>query len=56
MATFTSLLEMAKSRAVGLCQRANFDPIVITKGKTLDELDAAALAETQIKEGTRGGE
>ena len=56
VATFTSLLEMAKSRAVGLCQRANFDPIVITKGKTLDELDAAALAETQIKEGTRGGE
>ena len=50
VATFTSLLEMAKSRAVGLKQKANFDKIVITKGSTLDELDAAAVAAAQVAE------
>ena len=56
VATFTSLLEMAKSHAVGLFQKANFDSIVITKGETLNELDAAALAATQIKEESGSGE
>lgn len=48
--TFTSLLEMAKSKAVGLKQKANFEKIVITKGNTLNEFDAAAAAAAQIKE------
>lgn len=48
--TFTSLLEMAKSKAVGLEQRANFEKIVITKESALDTLDAAAIDAAQAKE------
>ena len=48
--TYTSLLEMAKSKAVGLEQRANFEKIVITKESALDTLDAAAIDAAQAKE------
>lgn len=35
--TFTSILEMAKSKAVKLTQRSNFDRIVITEGEKIDD-------------------
>ena len=35
--TFTSLLEMAKARAIGIKQKTNFDKIVVTKGETFDK-------------------
>ena len=51
--TFTSLLEMAKSKAVELKQKSNFDKIIVMKGKTLDELDAGVLTAAQGKEGRK---
>lgn len=48
--TFTSLLEMAKSRAVGLVQPANFAEITVTRGENIDKINAAEMAAEQQKE------
>ncbi len=53
--TFTSLLEMAKSRAVGLVQEANFTEITVTRGENIDKIDAAGMAAEQQKEAADNG-
>ena len=48
--TFTSILEMAKSRAIGVRQKSNFDEIVVTRGENLESFDAGAAAEQELAE------
>ena len=53
--TFTSILEMAKSRALDIRQKRNFEEIVVTRGENLESFDAAAAADQDIKEGSNNG-
>lgn len=53
--TFTSLLEMAKSKAIGLKQKTNFAEITITRGENLDKINAAKMARNQQKEASGDG-
>lgn len=53
--TFTSLLEMAKARVIGLKQKANFGEITVTSGENIDKADAIKLDDEQQKEALSDG-
>ena len=48
--TFTSLLEMAKARAIEIRQKSNFSEIFVSRGEKLEEYDAAEAAKAEIAE------